>query len=67
MQILESDKILHFHIQQQVMIELIRKGRIHDAIEFAQENLAYKGEENPSFLEDLGMSSATAGLYTSWR
>lgn len=54
MQILECDSNLFFHLQQQQMIELIRDGRIVDALLFAQEYLAYKGEENPNMLDELG-------------
>jgi hypothetical protein len=54
MQILESDAELFFHLQQQQMIELIREGKIVDALLFAQEYLAYKGEENPGILDELG-------------
>lgn len=53
-QILECDTELFFHLQQQQMIELIRDGRIVDALLFAQEYLAYKGEENPGMLDELG-------------
>ena len=53
-QILEEDAPLFFHLQQQSLIELIRLGKIEEALEFAQEYLAPKGEENPEFLEDLG-------------
>lgn len=54
MQILEEDAPLFFHLQQQRLIELIREGRVEDALAYAQEYLAPKGEENGDFLEDLG-------------
>ncbi|MBA0739756.1 hypothetical protein Gogos_012993 [Gossypium gossypioides] len=37
----------------QRLIELIRNGKIEEALEFAQEELAPRGEENQSFLEEL--------------
>jgi hypothetical protein len=39
---------LFFHLQQQRLIEYIREGRVTDALEFAQEELAPRGEENVS-------------------
>lgn len=56
MQILEEKQQLSFHLQQQRLIELIRQGKTEDALEFAQEYLAPRGEENPALLEELGMS-----------
>jgi hypothetical protein len=38
----------------QRLIELIRQGRLGEALEFAQEYLAPQAEENPVFLEELG-------------
>ena len=46
MQILEERAQLFFHLQQQQLIELIRAGNIEQALEFAQEYLAPRGEEN---------------------
>ncbi|GJQ15507.1 hypothetical protein GpartN1_g7298.t1 [Galdieria partita] len=51
--ILDSNPSLFFHLQLQKLIELIRQGDIEQALKFAQEELAPKGEENPSFLEEL--------------
>jgi hypothetical protein len=45
-QILEERAQLFFHLQQQQLIELIRAGNIEQALEFAQEYLAPRGEEN---------------------
>lgn len=45
-EILDSNPKLYFHLQQQKLIEFIRKGQITEAIEFAQEVLAPRGEEN---------------------
>lgn len=54
MQILETQGELYFHLQQQRLIELIRKGKTEEALQFAEENLAVHGEENPKLLEELG-------------
>lgn len=40
-------------MQQQRLIELIRQKRIDEALYFAQEELAPRGEEHPEFLSDL--------------
>lgn len=55
-QILEQQHQLSFHLQQQRLIELIRQGKTEEALEHAQEYLAPPGEEDPAFLEELGMS-----------
>lgn len=52
-EILEHREDVLFHLQQQRLIELIRRGAIDEAIQFAQEHLAPKGEDNPAFLEEL--------------
>eukprot|EP00897_Mesotaenium_endlicherianum_P009043 jgi/Mesen1/8167/ME000438S07263 len=52
-EILDTNPGLYFHLQQQRLIELIRGGRIEEALEFAQEELAPRGEENHMFLEEL--------------
>mmetsp|Transcript_17262 Transcript_17262/g.37561 ORF Transcript_17262/g.37561 Transcript_17262/m.37561 type:complete len:231 (-) Transcript_17262:378-1070(-) len=52
-EILEDRAQLFFHLQQQRLIELIRAGNIEEALEFAQEYLAPRGEENAAFLEEL--------------
>lgn len=49
MQILDTNPQLFFHLQQQRLIELIRNGKVEEALEFAQEELAPRGEENVSF------------------
>ena len=41
------------HLQQQQLIELIRESRVEDAIRFASEQLAERGEEDPAVLEEL--------------
>ncbi|KAF9186471.1 Glucose-induced degradation complex subunit [Haplosporangium sp. Z 767] len=52
-EILDTNPELFFHLQQQRLIEYIREGRIMEALEFAQEELAPRGEENPEFLSEL--------------
>jgi hypothetical protein len=52
-EILDTNPQLFFHLQQQRLIELIRAGKIEEALEFAQEELAPRGEENHAFLEEL--------------
>lgn len=54
LQILEEKHTLAFHLQQQRLIELIRGGRVEEALEFAQEYLAPLAEEHPALLEELG-------------
>lgn len=45
-QILDTNPRLYFHLQQQRMIELIRDSKWEEALQFAQEELAPRGEEN---------------------
>eukprot|EP00252_Welwitschia_mirabilis_P004390 TRINITY_DN14749_c0_g1_i1.p1 TRINITY_DN14749_c0_g1~~TRINITY_DN14749_c0_g1_i1.p1 ORF type:complete len:246 (+),score=64.06 TRINITY_DN14749_c0_g1_i1:148-885(+) len=52
-EILDTNPQLFFHLQQQRLIELIRNGKVEEALEFAQEELAPRGEENHAFLEEL--------------
>lgn len=52
-EILDTNPQLYFHLQQQRLIELIRSGKVEEALEFAQEELAPRGEENHVFLEEL--------------
>lgn len=68
MQILEQQHQLSFHLQQQRLIELIRQGKTEEALEHAQEYLAPPGEEDPAFLEELGMpndSNMASSSFTS--
>ncbi|CAM0878891.1 unnamed protein product [Alopecurus aequalis] len=51
--ILDTNPQLYFHLQQQKLIELIRVGKINEALVFAQEDLAPRGEENQAFLEEI--------------
>ncbi|KAJ1538946.1 Glucose-induced degradation complex subunit, partial [Nowakowskiella sp. JEL0078] len=58
-EILDTNPKLYFHLQQQKLIELIRTGRFVDALKFAQEEMAPRGEENvPEFLDELERTMA---------
>jgi len=52
-EILETNPKLHFHLQQQRLIEHIRHGRTDEALNFAAAELAPRGEDNPDFLREL--------------
>lgn len=58
MQILDTNKALYFHLQQQKLIEYIRQNRVAEALQFAQEELAPRGEESPEFLAELEKTMA---------
>jgi hypothetical protein len=49
---LDTNPKLFFHLQQQRLIELIRQNQIEEALEFAQEELAPRGEENVRFTSE---------------
>ena len=55
---MDTNPALYFHLQQQKLIEYIRQGRITEALEFAQSELAPRGEENPEFLSELERTMA---------
>lgn len=57
-EILDTNPRLFFKLQQQQLIELIRQGRIDDALRFAQEELATRGEESREFLEEIERTMA---------
>ncbi|KAF8168198.1 CTLH/CRA C-terminal to lish motif domain-containing protein [Crassisporium funariophilum] len=57
-EILDTNPTLYFKLQQQKLIEFIRHGRIHEALQFAQEELAPRGEESPEFLSELERTMA---------
>ncbi|KAJ7596946.1 lish motif-containing protein [Mycena floridula] len=57
-EILDTNPALYFHLQQQKLIEYIRHGRISEALQFAQEELAPRGEESPEFLSELERTMA---------
>lgn len=52
-ELLDNDRYLYFHLQQQHLIELIREKNIEEALDFAQTHLAERGEENPEILAEL--------------
>ncbi|KAI8988749.1 CTLH/CRA C-terminal to lish motif domain-containing protein [Pilobolus umbonatus] len=52
-EILDTNPKLFFHLQQQRLIEYIRQGKYQQALEFASEEMAPRGEEHPEFLEEL--------------
>ncbi|KAL4069682.1 CTLH/CRA C-terminal to lish motif domain-containing protein [Scleroderma yunnanense] len=57
-EILDTNPALYFRLQQQRLIELIRHGRIAEALQFAQNELAPRGEESPEFLAELERTMA---------
>jgi len=57
-ELLDNDRYLYFHLQQQQLIELIRGKQVEEALEFAQIHLAERGEENPAVLNELERSLA---------
>lgn len=52
-ELLDNDRYLYFHLQQLHLIELIRNGRIEEALHFAQEQLSEAGEADPTVLNEL--------------
>uniref|UniRef100_A0A646QDR4 GlucoseIDP8 n=2 Tax=Scolopendridae TaxID=41363 RepID=A0A646QDR4_9MYRI len=52
-ELLDNDRYLFFHLQQQHLIELIRERNTEEALKFAQEQLAERGEENQEVLGEL--------------
>lgn len=49
---------MYFRLQQQKLIEFVRQGKIAEALEFAQAELAPRGEESPEFLSELEKTMA---------
>ncbi|EGF83232.1 hypothetical protein BATDEDRAFT_85821 [Batrachochytrium dendrobatidis JAM81] len=66
-EILDTNPKLFFHLQQQKLIELIRNNKITEAIEFAQEELAPRGEENPEFLNELERTMALLAFEDTYK
>jgi glucose-induced degradation protein 8 len=64
-QILDTNPALYFHLQQQKLIEYIRQGKITEALRFAQEELAPRGEESPEFLAELERTMALLAFESS--
>lgn len=52
-EILDANSKLYFHLQQQQLLELIKKGDMEQVLEYASTELSARGEENPEFLEEL--------------
>lgn len=50
---MDKNPKLYFKLQLQRLIELIRQGKIDEALIFAQEELAPISEKNKEFLEDI--------------
>eukprot|EP00095_Tigriopus_kingsejongensis_P007788 snap_masked-scaffold370_size193435-processed-gene-0.6 protein:Tk07788 transcript:snap_masked-scaffold370_size193435-processed-gene-0.6-mRNA-1 annotation:"AGAP000951-PB" len=57
-ELLDDDRYLFFHLQQQQLIELIRESRVEEALKFASDQLAERGEEDPAILEELERTMA---------
>lgn len=51
--LLDENRYLLFHLQQQRLIELIREERVEEALEFAGSHLAERGEEDTQVLQEL--------------
>lgn len=51
--LLDQDRYLLFHLQQQRLIELIREQKVEEALQYAAEHLAERGEEDTSVLQEL--------------
>lgn len=52
-ELLDNDRYLYFHLQQLHLIELIRTGRIEEALQFAQDQLSEAGESDDNILCEL--------------
>lgn len=52
-EILDTNSKLYFHLQQQQLLELIKRGDMEQVLEYASTELSARGEENPEFLEEL--------------
>lgn len=52
-EILDTNSKLYFHLQQQQLLELIKKGDMEKVLAYASTELSARGEENPEFLEEL--------------
>lgn len=52
-ELLDNDRYLYFHMQQLHLIELIRTGRIEEALQFAQNQLSEAGEADDGILCEL--------------
>ncbi|XP_032828868.1 glucose-induced degradation protein 8 homolog [Petromyzon marinus] len=52
-ELLDTNRYLYFHLQQQHLIELIRERQTEAALEFAQTQLAERGEESSECLLEM--------------
>jgi len=52
-ELLDDNRYLFFHLQQQQLIELIRERNLEESLKFAQDHLAERGEENQEILIEL--------------
>lgn len=52
-ELLDNDRYLYFHLQQLHLIELIRTGRVEEALQFAQDQLSEAGESDDNILCEL--------------
>jgi hypothetical protein len=52
-EILDTNDELYFHLQLQKLVELISQGQIMGALQFAQQELAARGRQNPAYLAEL--------------
>jgi len=52
-ELLDNDRYLYFHLQQLHLIELIRMGRVEEALQFAQDQLSEAGESDDNILCEL--------------
>lgn len=57
-ELLDNNRYLYFHLQQQHLIELIRQGNVEKALDFAQSHLAERGEKNADILNELEQTLA---------
>lgn len=55
-EILDTNPKLYFHLQQQQLLELIKKGDLQQVLEYASTELSARGEESPEFLDELEQS-----------
>ncbi|XP_031629481.1 glucose-induced degradation protein 8 homolog [Contarinia nasturtii] len=51
--LLDNDRYLYFHLQQLHLIELIRNGKIEEALQFAQTQMSEAGEKNAEVRTEL--------------
>lgn len=51
--LLDNDRYLYFHLQQLHLIELIRNGKIEEALTFAQTQMSEAGEKNAEVRTEL--------------